>query len=161
MQEQVLQLVTNNSLEELAQVLANTLPQDPTTMATALVFMTIIGDIWGPSIVQIFENAYDNMYVSNVRRDIPETETLFGPVINFQGLLEYPYVAECVNKQIVFYNPAPGITIPYASSTFMKSQLADILFNKNHNKDGLQWVDLKYGLNPIDEDDDDGLIDMG
>ncbi|MAH20707.1 MAG: hypothetical protein CMB96_04625 [Flavobacteriaceae bacterium] len=160
MQEQVLQLVTNNSLEELAQKLANTLPQDPTTMATALVFMTIIGDIWGPSVVQIFENAYDNMYVSNVRRDIPETETLFGPVINFQGLLEYPYVAECVNKQIVLYNPAPGITIPYASSTFMKSQLADILFNKNPVARWASMGRFKIWAKSVSEDDDDGLIDM-
>lgn len=136
-QQNVWDLVANNSLEDLAEKLPEALGAiDLQTMATTLVFMTIIGDIWGPSIREVFENAYDNMYVSNIRRDLPPTETLFGQgqVVDYNNLMQLPYVAECVNKQIVLYTIAPQAPLEsgkYASTTFVKSQLADILFVKN------------------------------
>jgi hypothetical protein len=135
MQQNIVELVANNSLEDLAQKLPDALGAiDLQTMATTLVFMTIIGDIWGPSLREVFENAYDNMYVSNVRRDLPPTESFFGQVVDYNNLMQLPYVAECVNKQIVLYTLAPQGSLEngkYASTTFVKSQLADILFVKN------------------------------
>ena len=145
-QTNIYNLVTGKTIEELAQMPDAFGAADVPTIQKTLVFLTFIGDIWNPTIKETFENAYDNLYVSNVNPLLPATQTIFqAQPINYDQLMQLPYVARCVNEQIVFYPPredpvpagglapAEGVLLKgkYAAVSFIKSQLTEIILDKN------------------------------
>jgi hypothetical protein len=135
----MLNIVTNYSLENLAQYLNELFPitYDTITYDTilnTLIYATLIGDIWGSSLQDTFKNAYDNLYISNVDPSLPDTETVFyGNQIDYNWLMKLPYVARCVTEQILIFPPQADETIDtckYSSVQFLKSPLTEIIFEK-------------------------------
>jgi len=137
MQQVMWKIVTEDSLENLARSPYLPARPDPNTILTALVYTTVIGDIWGSSLQDTIKNAYDNLYVSNVDPTLPATETVF----NDPRLMTIPYVARCVNEKILIFPPKAGGTIEmgtietstgttYSSLQFLKSPLTELIFEK-------------------------------
>jgi hypothetical protein len=138
-QNDMLNIVTNDSLENLAQYLNELFPitYDTITYNTilnTLIYATLIGDIWGSSLQDTFKNAYDNLYISNVIPSLPDTESVFNDnPIRYDELMTLPYVARCVTEQILIFPPQAGETIDtctYSSVQFLKSPLTEIIFEK-------------------------------
>uniref|UniRef100_A0A6C0LIU2 Uncharacterized protein n=1 Tax=viral metagenome TaxID=1070528 RepID=A0A6C0LIU2_9ZZZZ len=134
MQQGMWKIVTEDSLENLARNTSLPTRPDSNTILTALVYTTLIGDIWGPSLQDTFKNAYDNLYVSNVNPALPDTETIFNAnPIDYKGLITLPYVARSVAEKILIFPPKAGGTIEtgkYSSLQFLKSPLTEIIFEK-------------------------------
>jgi hypothetical protein len=133
--DDMLNIVTNDSLENLTQYLNELFPITYPTILNTLIYATLIGDIWGSSLQDTFKNAYDNLYISNVDPSLPHTETVFNAnPIDYEGLMTLPYVARCVTEQILIF-PALHAdetidTRTYSSVQFLKSPLTEIIFEK-------------------------------
>jgi hypothetical protein len=134
MQQGMWKIITEDSLENLARNPSLPARPDSKTILNALVYATVIGDIWGPSLQDTFKNAYDNLYVSNVNPALPDTETVFNAnPIDYNNLMTLPYVARCVTEKILIFPPKTKGTIEtgkYSSMQFLKSPLTEIIFEK-------------------------------
>tara|TARA_Y100000389_G_scaffold139622_1_gene137381 strand:+ start:3241 stop:7500 length:4260 start_codon:yes stop_codon:yes gene_type:complete len=158
-------IVTNDSLENLAR--SPYLPARPDDYAilNTLIYATLIGDIWGSSLQDTFKNAYDNLYISNVDPSLPHTETVFNAnPIRYNELMTLPYVARCVTEQILIFPPQAGETIEtckYSSVQFLKSPLTEIIFEKGPIARWASmgrfdlWSELKKDDDSMEDDDID------
>lgn len=156
MQQVMWKIVTEDSLENLARNSYLPARPDSNTILTALVYTTVIGDIWGSSLQDTIKNAYDNLYVSNVNPTLPDTETVFNArPIDYTGLMTIPYVARCVNEKILIFPPKAGGTIEtgkYSSLQFLKSPLTELIFEKGSMA---RWASMgRFDLWRELEDDD-------
>lgn len=155
---QVIPDVEGADISELIGIL----PERPNDqqVVKAILFMSAIGAMKGPSFRTAAYAAYDTLYISNVDPSLPHTDTVFpdGGVVDYNELTsKLPYVASALSKQFVIF-PQPGMQISdaaYCSTQFLLSPLKQVLFQNNAMT---RWASM--GRFKLWAEDDAGQADI-
>ena len=126
----------------------------------AILFMTAIGAISGPSFRKAAFAAYDTVYISNTNVRLAHPDTVFadGAGVDFNAIAaQIPYFAQSLSRQFVIYS-RPGMQLnsaAYCSTQFLRSPLRQVLFQDSAMARWASMGRFKMWTNDELEEDDE------